>query len=165
MRTKLTPTWIVIADSAQADIYKYQGPNNKLAKVKNGHLEHINQKSQDLVSDDRGRVFSRGGVGRSAMSRTTDPHQHEKHKFALEIKRFLQKNNSRFDRLIISSPPKLLGDLRKSIPNNIKSKITAEIDKDLTKVPANDLPDYLEDFININSQHRSLSNAYVDAKP
>ena len=50
----------------------------------------------------------------------------------------------RFDKLVLVAAPKTLGDLRELLPDPVKTKVVAEIDKDLTKVPLRDLPRHLE---------------------
>jgi len=41
--------------------------------------------------------------------------------------------------LVIAAPPKTLADLRRWVPPEVKAKIVAEIDKDLTKHPVRDI--------------------------
>jgi protein required for attachment to host cells len=163
MKTFIKPTWIVIADSSVIDTYKYNGPDKSLSTIEKGHFENNIEKSQDLVTDNMGTVFNRVGNGRSSMPQNTDPKKHEKHRFTMELKDFLEAENDNFERLIISAPPKMLGDFRKAINKNIKSKIIGEIDKDLTNVPKKDLASFLDKHIYINQQDKRLSEHYLDS--
>ena len=143
-------TLILIADGAKAVIYKYNGPNNKLAPIKGGKLSHVNELSQDLVTTKRGRMPDNGAGQCSALERPTDPHEHEKHVFAKEIADFVNGKEPSFDRLIIAAAPKVLGDLRQLLSTNVKNKVSAELDKDLTHIPLIELPEHLQDVLNIN---------------
>ena len=48
-----------------------------------------------------------------------------------------------FDRLVIVAPPSALGDLRAALSAHMKPHIYAELNKDLTKTPAAELPQHL----------------------
>ena len=52
-----------------------------------------------------------------------------------------------FDRLIIVAPSAMLSGLRKMIGPNVREKIVAEIEKDLTKIPNSEISTYLDDVI------------------
>jgi protein required for attachment to host cells len=51
-----------------------------------------------------------------------------------------------YDRIVISSGPKLLGALRKALPSALESHIAAELHKDLVKLSVHDLPRHLKDI-------------------
>jgi len=142
-------TLILIADGAKAVIYKYNGPKNNLSLIKDGKFEHVNKLSQDLVTTKRGRMPDNGAGQRSAMDRPTDPHEHEKHVFAKDVADFINAKEAAFDRLIIAAAPKVLGDLRQLLSTNVANKVSAELDKDLTHIPITDLPEHLQDVLNI----------------
>ena len=52
-----------------------------------------------------------------------------------------------FDRLVLVAPPTMLGYLRKSLGSDVTAKLIAEVDKDLTKVPNEDLATHLQAVI------------------
>ncbi len=142
-------TWIVVADGARASILNYEGPNKPLAQVQGGALAHINEPSRDLASDKEGSIFTSPGGSRSTRDFPTDPHEFEKVKFAGEIVDFLEKHSTWFERLVLVSPPKMLGELRRQLPDTIKDKIYREVDKELANIPVDQLPKHLKDVINI----------------
>lgn len=148
--------WIMIADGAKAGVYAYQGPHNKLAPVDGGRLQHVNEPSRELVTTKRGRMPDNGPGQRSALERPTDPHEHEKHIFARELAAFLEERLDEFDTLIIAASPNVLGDLRQLLPDTVKAKISAELDKDLTNIPEPELPQHLQDVLNIDANPRQL---------
>lgn len=142
-------TWIVVADGTQASVLSYEGPNQPLLPIKGGVFNHINAPSRELVSDKPGRAFNSADGTRSTRDPQTDPHEFEKTRFAGEIVDFLDKQSRRYERLILVSPPKMLGRLRRQLPQTIKDKVDGEIDKELAHLPVNQLPRHLQDVINI----------------
>ena len=80
------------------------------------------------------------------MEPPTDPQRYAKYAFARELAERLEEaaHGHRFDRLVLVAAPKTLGDLRELLPDPVKTKVVAEIDKDLTGVPLRDLPKHLE---------------------
>lgn len=164
-------TWIVVADGAAARILAYQGPRNPLKPVE--EFTHINEPSRELVTNKRGRVFQSADntrfnmtdTARSAMENPTDPHEHEKQVFAREIAEFLEENRKAFDRLILAAAPKVLGDLRTLLTEEIRAGISAELDKDLTKIADEDLPEHLQEVLNITPHPRTLPEHLPYAKP
>lgn len=142
-------TWIVVADGVRASVLNYEGPNKPLVPVQGGSLEHANKPNRDIMADDRGRVFEIVDGTRSKYEYPIDPHEFEKVKFAGEIVDFLEKHSTWFERLVLVSPPKMLGELRRQLPAPIKKKIYREVDKELANVPVDQLPQHLQSVINI----------------
>jgi protein required for attachment to host cells len=79
------------------------------------------------------------------MEPPTDPQRYAKYEFARELAERLEEavHAHRFERLVLVAAPKTLGDLRELLPDPVKSRVVAEIDKDLTRVPLRDLPKHL----------------------
>lgn len=142
-------TWILVADGAKARILEHQGMNRPLKPIKK--LTHTNKPSSELVTTERGRMPDNSSGQRSAIDRSTDPHQQEKTLFAGELCDFLERKARNIDRLIVVAAPRLLGDLRRQLPARMKSKISDEMDKDLTNVPDKELPRFLQPVLNINA--------------
>ncbi len=156
--------WILLADGAKAKCYQYHGPNTPLEKIKS--FSHVNELSQNLVTTKRGRMPDPGQGQRSAMERPTDPHEHEKHVFARELSEWLEEQRQQFDRLILAASPNVLGDLRQLLSDKVKTKISDELDKDLTNIPEPELPKHLQPVLNIEEKPDShLSSRLPHAKP
>lgn len=151
-------TWIMVADGTKAHIYLYRGPNHPLERIPGGVFTHINKPSRELARSDRGRTMERvlyTGIGRlSAYERPTDPHTYEKYLFAKELVAFLEEQADSFDRLIIAAAPKVLGDLRHLLPDPVREKVSAELHKDLTNTPEQDLPRHFQTVLNIGKNPR-----------
>lgn len=88
-------------------------------------------------TDAPGRVFSGAhAVGRSAVE-PTDWHEIEKARFANQVGAALEDvvRKRSAPALVIVAPPRILADLRRTFHPDVKARIVAEIDKDLTKHP------------------------------
>ena len=88
-------------------------------------------------TDAPGRVFSGAhAVGRSAVE-STDWHEIEKARFANQVGAALEDvvRKRSAPALVIVAPPRILADLRRTFHPDVKARIVAEIDKDLTKHP------------------------------
>lgn len=84
----------------------------------------------DLGDDQPGRAFQSSGTARGAYE-TTDLHQQAEDEFALEMAELLifhMKNDDR--QAIMIAPPHVLGLMRKHLPDDIRQRLIAEIDKD-----------------------------------
>jgi protein required for attachment to host cells len=75
----------------------------------------------------------------------TDWHDLEEHKFARDVAAALEKivRECKAETLIVIAPPRALADLRKAFHDDVKKKIVAEIDKDLTKLPLYEIEKHL----------------------
>ena len=139
-------TWILIADGARARVLAQEKDFAALEPaLEEEELTGTTAQSKEIASDRPGRSFDSGGEGRHAMEPPTDPQRHAKYEFARELAQHLEKaaNEHRFDRLVVVAAPKALGDLRALLPKTVQGKIAAEIDKDLTKVPRQELGKHL----------------------
>jgi protein required for attachment to host cells len=92
-------------------------------------------------TDAPGRVFSGAhAVGRSAVE-STDWHEIEKARFANQVGAALEDvvRKRSAPALVIVAPPRILADLRCTFHPDVKARIVAEIDKDLTKHPVREI--------------------------
>lgn len=147
---KPTPTWILISDGAKAKIYDYNGPKHKLTLVDDAKFKHTNKPTRELTSTERGRSLQTYGSSMSSLDPRTDPHEHEKQKFAQELAKFLDTKHKRYERLIVAAPPKMLGYIREKLSKQQIQKTVASIDKDLTNASEVEIEKHLQNIINID---------------
>lgn len=144
-------TYVLIADGARARIVLNEGPGRGLvAAYPNDFVSSASRlHTRDLVADKPGRGFESADGSRHAMTPRVDWHRNKKHQFAKSMARVLDKAAARkaFDRLILVAPPDSLGVLRKALTGKTRALVTAEIPKDLTKVPIRDLPGYFKEML------------------
>ncbi len=146
-------TWVLIADGARARVLAQGKPFEALKPaLAEEEITGSTAQSKEIGSDRPGRSFDSSGLGgRHAMAPPTDPQRYAKFAFARELAERLEEaaQGGRFDRLILVAAPKTLGDLRELLPGAVKAKVVAEIDKDLTHVPARDLPKHLAEVLKL----------------
>lgn len=105
-----------------------------------GGGEQENPSTRDQGSDQPGRTFGSSGSTRSAMEQT-DFHQLEEDQFAAQAAELLGKleRSGDFEELIVVAPPRTLAELRKQFDKAVKGRVVAEIAKDLTKHPVDEI--------------------------
>lgn len=147
MRPKTT--WILIADGARARIVVNEGPGKGIRQVEGADFRADHPPSSEMATDRPGRSFDSAGSGRHAMAPPSDPHRTAKQDFVTRLAGFLsdQLSEANFDRLIVVAPPQSLGDLRGALSGPVHSLISAELAKDLTHIPTEDLPEHLEEVL------------------
>jgi Protein required for attachment to host cells len=146
----MNTTWIVVADGTKACSYEYQGPSRPLNLVAGSQLQHLNEPSRNLVSSGPGRRSNFGTGQTSSMDPSSDPQRHEKAVFARKVGSFLEQRIEEFDDLVLVAPAKVLGDLRQMAPPRVLQKVSRELSKELTNLPAQELPRHLESVLNID---------------
>jgi protein required for attachment to host cells len=129
--------YIVVADGQKALFLRNEGdekfPNLRTAQV----FRDGSSSAHELGSDRAGRSFGRAGTNRRSGMETTDWHQLEEHRFAQRVAETLEQlvRTGEVTALAIVAPPRALADLRQVMHEDVRSRIFAEVDKDLTKHP------------------------------
>lgn len=138
-------TWVLVADGARASIFVHDGPGSGLRPVHDHEFAASTRAPNRAATSDRpGRTFDSAGAGRHAYAET-DWREAEKQRFAKMMAEELCRGAERkaFDRLVLVAPPQTLGDLRVALDKNTARLVAAEINKDLTHLDANQLPEHL----------------------
>jgi protein required for attachment to host cells len=104
-----------------------------------------NPPTREQGSDRPGRGFARAGAHRRSSMEQTDWHQLEEHRFAERVAAALENEVRRRDvpALVIAAPPRALADLRRAFHADVKARIIAEVDKDLTRHPIAEIQTHL----------------------
>jgi protein required for attachment to host cells len=132
--------WVMVGDGEKALFFRNEGdatyPNLEVIDV----LKHENPSTREQGSDRPGRTHSSVGTARSAMQET-NWHKLEKHRFAKEIADTLYQaaHKGRYQKLILTAPPMIMGDLRKALHKEVSSRVVAEVSKDLTNMPPHEI--------------------------
>lgn len=139
--------WYVIADATRARVVKIEsGPAGsvpisrpKIVPALNEEFVGRNLKSREVLAD---RLGQRAPGHPAAPN---DPHDDAKAEFALEIAHVLEKslNEHRYDHLVLTAPPDMLGKIRNALSARVKRCLLAEQDKDLTQLPDDELAERL----------------------
>ena len=142
-------TWFLIADGARARILENDGPGRGLIANDRLVFDGDHAATHDIVSDREGRSYSSHGPGRSAIDARTDPHRELKRSFAHHLADVLahELEQNSYDRLIIIAAPVTLGDLRAALSQKVVARVSAEVAKDLTKLPNDEVSRHLENVL------------------
>ena len=132
--------WVMVGDGEKALFFRNEGdahyPNLEVVDI----LEHENPKTHEQGTDRPGRAFASVGMQRSALDET-NWHKLEKHRFAKEIAEALYSaaHRGRYSKLVLAAPPMTMGDLRKALHKEVSDKVVAEVSKDLTNMPKDEI--------------------------
>jgi protein required for attachment to host cells len=129
-----TETWVLVADAAGARVLRADAETRRLELLRTYPHQEGRAKPSDLVVDRPGRSFdSNRAGGRHAMEPDTDVKRAELHRFAHELAGELDAAAAadRFHNLVIVAGPRLMGELRRALPERVAVRIRHEIGKDL----------------------------------
>ena len=148
-------TWLVIADGEKFLLLRNVGDAKFINLEVVEEETSRNSPTRDLASDRPGHRFDGAraaghGVnpaGKSGMEQT-DWHEVAEERFAEELAEKLGEwaSEGRFDRLVVVADPTSLGTLRQAYSDDLKSKIEAEIAKDLTNLPLQDIEKSIQKY-------------------
>jgi len=136
--------WVVVCDGAKALILENNGdpqyPDLRIRDV----FEQDNPSTAEQGTDRPGRSHSSVGPGRSAVGQT-DWHDQAEAKFLKDLagKIHLAVHGGETKELVIVAPPRALGMIREHYTPAIKQALQKEIDKDLVKIPADQIEKHL----------------------
>jgi protein required for attachment to host cells len=141
--------WVLVADAGRARLFQVEQPQQTLKPALGQELIGSSLPSREIVSDRPGRTFDSGGEGRHAKEPPTDPARHAQEAFAREVVRLLddKRESRQFQRLIVVAPPQFLGDLRAMMPRQLQDAVSAEVAKDLSKLPPHELQEHLREVL------------------
>jgi protein required for attachment to host cells len=96
-------------------------------------------------TDRPGRAFKRAGTNLRSAVETTDWHELEKERFVAGVAAAMERlvRAEKVKKIIIVAPPRTLAELRHAFHADVRNRIVAEIDKDLTKHPIWDIEKHL----------------------
>jgi protein required for attachment to host cells len=132
--------WIVVCDGAKALILENNGdkkhPDLRTREV----FEIDNPPTSEQGTDKPGRSHSSVGPGRSAVGQT-DWHDQAEERFlkTLAEKIHLAVHGGETKELVVVAPPRALGVLRENYTPAIKQALREEFDKDLVKMPVDQI--------------------------
>jgi protein required for attachment to host cells len=105
-----------------------------------------NPSTHDQGSERPGRLFA-GASAREQRSaiEPTDWHEIEEQRFARKVADAFEKlvRERKVKAAIIAAPPRTLAELRHAFHDDVKARIVAEIDKDFTKHPVDQIEKHL----------------------
>ncbi len=136
--------YVMVGDGRKALFLRNDGdaiaPHLKTEQV----LTDDNPPTREQGADRPGRAISSADGRRSAVGQT-DWHDLEERRFARTIAETLEKlaRDKSIPGFIIAAPPRTLAELRQSFNAEVKERIIAELDKDLTGIPVEEIKKHL----------------------
>ena len=100
-----------------------------------------NPPTHEQGSDRPGRAFKRAGTNLRSSVADTDWHDLEEHRFVHRVAAAMEQlvRARKAKALVVVAPPRTLADLRHAFHADVKDRIIAEINKDLTKHPVHEI--------------------------
>ncbi len=135
-----TGTWVLVCDGEKALFLRNDGdaqaPDLNVVRID----EQDNPKDIDQSANRPGRMADNGPGHRSAFD-DTDWHELAKERFASDLadRLYKQAHRGAFDHIVIVAAARTLGALRGELHKEVTDKIIAEIDKDLTNHPLDEV--------------------------
>ena len=134
----MSKTWVVVAESSRAKIYEVEkNESEKSLKELTGFTHSISRSHKQHLTGSQQKESRH-----SQLSGSLDTQKdHERIEFARTIGDHLKsaRNKGQFNKLILMSPPKFLGDLRKNLGHETNKYVVSEIDKNLVRHTLKDI--------------------------
>ncbi|WP_113910476.1 host attachment protein [Roseovarius dicentrarchi] len=133
-------TWVLVCDGEKALFLRNDGdaqaPDLNVVRID----EQDNPKDIDQSANRPGRMSDNGPGHRSAFD-DTDWHELAKERFASDLadRLYKQAHRGAYDRIVIVAAARTLGALRGELHKEVAEKVIAEIDKDLTNHPLDEV--------------------------
>ncbi|HRF08903.1 MAG TPA: host attachment family protein [Xanthobacteraceae bacterium] len=132
--------WVIVCDGAKALVLENNGDGQYPDLRTRDVFAQENPSTSEQGTDRPGRTHSSVGPGRSAVGQT-DWHDQAETKFLKELieKIHLAVHGGETKELVIVAPPRALGVIREYYTPAIKEALRKEIDKDLVKMPVDQI--------------------------
>lgn len=146
---KRKTSWILVADGSHARILANRGPGTGLTLVAEHNAPEARAHTAELGAERPGRTHDSTTPARHAMEPRIDWQRQEKERFVAKLADEITAARDQFDALVLVAPPRVMGELRRELNGQLKDKITAELQKDLTWVPVPELGEHLDDVVKL----------------
>lgn len=136
--------FVFVGDGRKALFLRNEGDERYLNLKTEQVLRDENPPTHEQGSDQPGRAFASVGNRRSAVE-NTDWHNLEEQRFAQDVAAALLQvvRERKVKALVVVAPPRTLAELRRAFHPEVKDRVLAEIDKDLTKQPIYEIEKHL----------------------
>ena len=135
---------VFVGDGKKMLFLRNKGDSELLDLRTESHDERSDAMDRDLKTDAPGTQSPRVGIGRDTMEET-DFHQQEEDRWVKEAAEQLNRRALRndYDALVIVTPPKALGVLRKELHKETERRIVLTVNKEMTDRPIPDIEELL----------------------
>ncbi len=138
-------SFVLVADGRKSLFFRNEGDGEFPNLAIDRKEVQENPDHHEQATDTAGQAASPVG-GVSATMGETDFHVLEEQRFAADTADMLKRRALRneFESLVVVAPPKTLGELRKHYHKEVEKRLVAEIPKDLTNVPVEEIERILQ---------------------
>ena len=139
-----TQALVLVGDGKRALFLRNRGTPVRVELDLEREMAHEDAPTRDLGTDRPGRKPGVDGQSHSAIEQT-DFHQQAESHFAASIAATLYDmgHAQKFKDLIVVAPPRMLGDLRAALHPEVRTRVVAEIAKDLVSEPLPEIAKHL----------------------
>lgn len=136
---------VIVGDGRKALFLRNTGDALSLHLTTEKAFEDVNPMTQEQGSDRPGRVSTAALPGRKSAVETTDWHDLEEHRFAQTVASAMEQmvRANKVKALVVVAPPRTLADLRNAFHDDVRACLLAEIGKDLTGHPVDEIEKHL----------------------
>ncbi|WP_114520880.1 host attachment family protein [Altererythrobacter sp. ZODW24] len=132
-------TMLLIVDGSQMLLLRNDGDTVVPDLAVIAQRKVASSKNREILSDAPGIGFASGGHGRDTYDKA-DPHQENEDRFVADAAKALaQAAAENKGSLIVVAPPTALGVLRRHYDQTVKQRLIAEISKDFTNHPVDEV--------------------------
>lgn len=137
--------YVLVGDGRKALFLRNDGdekvPNLRRANV----FEDENPPTHEQGGERPGRISKASQTGGRSAVEPTDWHDIEEHRFARRVAEVMEEmtRTDRVKSFVVVAPPRTLAELRNAFHPDVKARIIAEINKDLTKHPVDEIEKHL----------------------
>ena len=105
----------------------------------------VNPPTHEQGTDRPGRGFKRAATNRRSSMETTDWHELEKERFVSRVTSAMEQfvRAEHIKAIILVAPARTLGELRQALHADVRKRVIAEVEKDLTKHAVWDIEKHL----------------------
>ncbi|RDE09315.1 host attachment family protein [Pelagibacterium lacus] len=128
--------WVLVADGEKALFFVNRGSRTRPDFHVVREMEQDNPPTREQGTDAPGRMSDPGPNQRSAMEQT-DWHRLAEERFAKDAAELLYKyaHQNRFTEIVLCAAPRVLGELRKELHQEVSDRVIGEVPKTLTNHP------------------------------
>jgi protein required for attachment to host cells len=137
-------SWVVVCDGAKALIMQNAGDNELMNLQVHETLTQPNEADREIGSGKPGRSHQADGMSGSAVEETSWHDQAEEDflkRVAVKLDELVREKHAK--RIVLVAPPKALGQIRPNLRADTQASITAEVAKDLTNFPVDQIERHL----------------------
>ncbi len=133
-------SWVVVCDGAKALIMQNAGDAQLMNLKVEETLSQPNEADREIGTDKPGRTYSADGTSGSAVAET-DWHDQAETQFLKEVATKLDEivHDRNGSHIILVAPPRALGTLRTCLSADAQAAISAEVPKDYTNLPVDQI--------------------------